>query len=245
RIEDALARVGLTAVANKKVRAYSFGMRQRLGLALTLLRPRQLLVLDEPTNGMDPQGTREIRNLTKELAAEGSTVFLSSHLLSEVEQVCTHVAVMSLGKLLAQGPIAELEAAAGATRLRVEAAVPAALAVAVYFSGGPSSGRGPAFLDRVSHNGMFAALAGLTVTIPFFLPLVVSVVSGDAVAGEANLGTLRYLLTRPSGRTRLLAVKAATVAIFCLSAAAAVAVGGLVAGAILLDRKSTRLNSSH
>ena len=120
RIEDALARVGLTAVANKKVRTYSMGMRQRLGLALALLRPRQLLVLDEPTNGMDPQGTREIRNLTKELAGEGATVFLSSHLLSEVEQVCTHVAVMSLGKLLAQGPIAELEAAAGTTRLRVE-----------------------------------------------------------------------------------------------------------------------------
>jgi len=119
RVEDALARVGLTNVANKKVKAYSFGMRQRLGLALALLRPRQLLVLDEPTNGMDPQGTREIRNLTKELAAEGATVFLSSHLLSEVEQICTHVAVMSLGKLLAQGPIAEL-AGAATTKLRVE-----------------------------------------------------------------------------------------------------------------------------
>ena len=119
RIDDALARVGLTAVANKKVRAYSFGMRQRLGLAMALLRPRQLLILDEPTNGMDPQGTREIRNLTKELAAEGATVFLSSHLLSEVEQICSHVAVMSLGKLLAQGTIAELQAAGG-TKLRVE-----------------------------------------------------------------------------------------------------------------------------
>src|SRR3989441_5169758 len=119
RIDEALARVGLTAVANKKVRAYSFGMRQRLGLALALVRPRQLLVLDEPTNGMYPQGTREIRYLTKELAAEGATVFLSSHLLSEVEQICTHVAVMSLGKLLAQGPLAELQTA-GTTRLRVE-----------------------------------------------------------------------------------------------------------------------------
>ena len=96
--------------------------------------------------------------------------------------------------------------------LAVLAAIPAALAVAVYFSGGPSTGRGPTFLDQVSHNGMFAALAGLTVAIPFFLPLVVAVVSGDAIAGEANLGTLRYLLTRPSGRTRLLATKAATVA---------------------------------
>ena len=119
RIDDALARVGLTAVAGKKVRTYSFGMRQRLGLALALLRPRQLLILDEPTNGMDPQGTREIRNLTKELAAEGATVFLSSHLLSEIEQVCSHVAVMSLGKLLAQGTIVELQAAGG-TKLRVE-----------------------------------------------------------------------------------------------------------------------------
>src|SRR5438309_10695118 len=119
RIDDALARVGLTAVASKKVKAYSFGMRQRLGLANALLRPRQLLVLDEPTNGMDPQGTREIRNLTRELAAEGATVFLSSHLLSEVEQVCTHVAVMSLGKLLAQGTLAELQGGV-AVRLKVE-----------------------------------------------------------------------------------------------------------------------------
>jgi ABC-2 type transport system ATP-binding protein len=121
RTDDALARVGLTAVAGKKVRTYSFGMRQRLGLALAMLRPRRLLVLDEPTNGMDPQGTREIRNLTRELAAEGATVFLSSHLLSEVEQICTHVAVMSLGKLLAQGTLAELQAVGG-TRLRVETA---------------------------------------------------------------------------------------------------------------------------
>jgi ABC-2 type transport system ATP-binding protein len=119
RIDDALARVGLSAVGARKVRTYSLGMKQRLGLALAMLRPRELLVLDEPTNGMDPQGTREIRNLTRELAAEGSTVFLSSHLLSEVEQVCTHVGVMSLGKLLAQGTLAELQGA-GATKLRVE-----------------------------------------------------------------------------------------------------------------------------
>ena len=94
-------------------------MRQRLGLALAMLRPRDLLVLDEPTNGMDPQGTREIRHLIRDLAAEGTTVFLSSHLLSEVEQVCTHVAVMSLGKLLAQGTLGELQAV-GSSRLQVE-----------------------------------------------------------------------------------------------------------------------------
>lgn len=108
RIEEALARVGLTAAGDKKFKAYSLGMRQRLGLANALLRPRQLLILDEPTNGMDPQGTREIRHLVRELAADGTTVFLSSHLLAEVEQVCTHVAVMSAGRLVSQGSLAEL-----------------------------------------------------------------------------------------------------------------------------------------
>jgi ABC-2 type transport system ATP-binding protein len=119
RIEAALARVGLSAAATKKYKAYSLGMRQRLGLASALLRPRDLLVLDEPTNGMDPQGTREIRHLIRDLASDGTTVFLSSHLLSEIEQVCTHAAVMSHGLLLAQGPLAELRAA-GEARLRVE-----------------------------------------------------------------------------------------------------------------------------
>ncbi|MDQ1428390.1 MAG: type transport system ATP-binding protein [Acidimicrobiaceae bacterium] len=118
RIEQALARVGLTAAAGKKYKAYSLGMRQRLGLASALLLPRKLLVLDEPTNGMDPQGTREIRHLIQEFSHDGTTVFLSSHLLSEVEQVCTHVAVMSLGKILAQSTIADLQAS-GARRLAV------------------------------------------------------------------------------------------------------------------------------
>jgi len=118
RIAAALQRVGLEAAAGRKYRAYSLGMRQRLGLAAALLRRRELLVLDEPTNGMDPQGTREIRNLVRELASDGTTVFLSSHLLSEVEQVCTHAAVMALGRLLAQGTLAELRAA-GEARLHV------------------------------------------------------------------------------------------------------------------------------
>ncbi|MEW2547887.1 ABC transporter ATP-binding protein [Streptomyces sp. NPDC047002] len=108
RVEAALGRVGLGAAADKRAKAYSLGMKQRLGLAAALLRPRRLLVLDEPTNGLDPQGMREIRTLVRELAAEGTTVFLSSHLLDEIEQVCTHAAVMARGRLLAQGPVAEL-----------------------------------------------------------------------------------------------------------------------------------------
>ncbi|GGO53140.1 MULTISPECIES: ABC transporter ATP-binding protein [Streptomyces] len=112
RAEAALDRVGLTAAAAKKAKAYSLGMKQRLGLAAALLQPRALLVLDEPTNGLDPQGMREIRSLVRELASEGTTVFLSSHLLDEIEQVCTHAAVMTQGRLITQGPVAELAAGA-------------------------------------------------------------------------------------------------------------------------------------
>jgi len=117
RIDGALERVGLTAAGAKPFRQYSLGMKQRLGLAAALLRPRELLVLDEPTNGLDPQGTREVRHLVREVAAEGTTVLVSSHLLAEIDQVCTHLGVMSRGTLLAQGP---RESIAGSDRHRVE-----------------------------------------------------------------------------------------------------------------------------
>src|SRR5438270_6582370 len=119
------------------------------------------------------------------------------------------------------------------TLLAALASVPVLLALAVRFSGGPHRDEGPAFLSQVSHNGVFAAMAGLTVVLPFFLPLGVAVVAGDAVAGEAQMGTLRSLLARPVGRTRLLAAKLVTAGVFCLAAAAAVAVAGLAAGAVL------------
>lgn len=105
RIGSALDRVGLLAAAGKRYRAYSLGMRQRLAIAAALLSPRELLILDEPTNGLDPQGTREVRHLVTALAAEGATVLVSSHLLAEVEQMCTHLGVMHVGKLVAQGSI--------------------------------------------------------------------------------------------------------------------------------------------
>jgi ABC-2 type transport system ATP-binding protein len=118
RIATALDRVGLTAAAGKRYRNYSLGMKQRLALAAALLVPRELLILDEPTNGLDPQGTREVRTLVAELAAEGATVLLSTHLLAEVEQVCTHVGVMHRGRLVAQEPLAQLRAES-APRARV------------------------------------------------------------------------------------------------------------------------------
>ena len=118
RIATALDRVGLGAAAGKRYRTYSLGMKQRLAIAAALLVPRELLILDEPTNGLDPQGTREVRTLVGALAAEGATVLLSTHLLAEVEQVCTHVGVMHRGKLVAQEPLAQLRSDA-APRARV------------------------------------------------------------------------------------------------------------------------------
>ena len=118
RIDTALERVGLSGVGRKPVKAYSLGMRQRLGLAAALLRNQQLLVLDEPTNGLDPQGIREIRDLLLELHGQGTTVFLSSHLLAEVEQLCTRVGVLDRGRLVLQEQLDVLRAPTGRTLVR-------------------------------------------------------------------------------------------------------------------------------
>ncbi|RWZ58269.1 ATP-binding cassette domain-containing protein [Labedella populi] len=117
RVADALARVGLSAAARKKVGSYSLGMKQRLGIAVALLSPRDLIVLDEPTNGLDPQGTREVRALIRGLNADGTTVLVSSHLLAEIEQLCTHAAVMRTGRLVAQGGLDELRGTTAAFEL--------------------------------------------------------------------------------------------------------------------------------
>nr|WP_204450487.1 ABC transporter ATP-binding protein [Actinokineospora baliensis] len=110
----ALERVGLTAAAGRRFRGYSLGMKQRLGLAAALLVPRKFVVLDEPTNGLDPAGTREIRTIIADLHAAGTTVLVSSHLLAEVEATCTHVAVLNQGTVVAQGELsALLEAGSG------------------------------------------------------------------------------------------------------------------------------------
>ena len=121
RIAEALDRVGLLSAAKKRYRNYSLGMKQRLAIAASLLRPRELIILDEPTNGLDPQGTREVRALVRQIAADGTTVFISSHLLAEVEQVCTHVGVMRTGRLVFQGSLPELRRT-GAARVIVRTA---------------------------------------------------------------------------------------------------------------------------
>jgi ABC-2 type transport system ATP-binding protein len=115
RIDEVLEQVGLAGIGRRPVKAYSLGMRQRLGLAGALLRRPELLVLDEPTNGLDPQGITEIRELLLDLHRAGTTVFLSSHLLAEVEQLCSRVGVLDGGRLVLQGELATLTAPTGAT----------------------------------------------------------------------------------------------------------------------------------
>jgi ABC-type multidrug transport system ATPase subunit len=115
RIDEVLDQVGLSGVGKRPVRAYSLGMRQRLGLAGALLRRPELLVLDEPTNGLDPQGIAEVRELLLELNRAGTTVFLSSHLLAEVEQMATRVGVLNRGRLVLQEQLDVLTAPTGCT----------------------------------------------------------------------------------------------------------------------------------
>ena len=118
RVDDALELVGLGGIDRRPVRAYSLGMRQRLGLAAALLRRPSLLVLDEPTNGLDPQGIREIRELLVRLNEGGTTIFLSSHLLSEVAALCTRVGVMDRGRLVLQDQLDVLGGPTGRIEVR-------------------------------------------------------------------------------------------------------------------------------
>ena len=109
KIQATLAQVGLLARANDKVQTYSLGMKQRLGIGIALLHDPQLIILDEPTNGLDPQGIADIRQLIKSLSKDqGKTVLVSSHLLSEIEQIATHILIIHQGKKMAEGPTSSL-----------------------------------------------------------------------------------------------------------------------------------------
>jgi ABC-2 type transport system ATP-binding protein len=125
RIPGSLARVGLTERADDKVASYSMGMRQRLGVAACLLSDPELLILDEPMNGLDPAGMHEMRTMIRSLVEEGRTVMLSSHLLDEVERTCDAVAIVDHGRVIRQGPIDELVRSAGARVVRLDLSDPA------------------------------------------------------------------------------------------------------------------------
>jgi ABC-2 type transport system ATP-binding protein len=129
RIEGVLDRVGLAARADERVKKYSLGMRQRLGVARALLGDPELLILDEPTNGLDPAGILEFRNLVRRLVGEGRTVVLSSHLLDEVERICDAVAIVDRGRVVWQGAIEAIRGGVGSTLLVEVDDVPAARAL--------------------------------------------------------------------------------------------------------------------
>ena len=122
RVDEALERVGLTERAGDRVKAYSLGMRQRLGIAAALLKRPRLLILDEPSNGLDPAGIREVRELIRALGSRGVTVFLSSHLLGEVEQVCDTVDILVRGKRIASGSVKDVLATRATGEVRVRTA---------------------------------------------------------------------------------------------------------------------------
>lgn len=113
------------------------------------------------------------------------------------------------------------------------AAIPILIAIAVRVTESTSTGRGPALLDRITQNGLFVGITALVVSIPLFLPLTIGVVAGDTIAGEAGLGTLRYLLVAPAGRARLLVVKYVGAAVFCVAATLSVVIAGTLAGLVL------------
>jgi ABC-2 type transport system ATP-binding protein len=131
RIDPSLERVGLTRRAGDKVASYSMGMRQRLGVAACLLGDPELLILDEPMNGLDPAGMHEMRAMITSLADEGRTVVLSSHLLDEVERTCDAVAIVDRGRIIRQGPIDELTRGAGAVVVQVDCAAPGRAAAVI------------------------------------------------------------------------------------------------------------------
>ena len=152
RIAPSLARVGLADRAGDKVATYSMGMRQRLGVAACLLADPELLMLDEPMNGLDPAGMHEMREMIAGLAGEGRTVVLSSHLLDEVERTCDAVAIVDHGRVIRQGPIDELIRGAGAMVVQVDCAEPA---------------RAVQLIDEAGiAAGTALADTGLTVTLP-------------------------------------------------------------------------------
>jgi len=189
QVDRVLRRVGLDEVAHRRAGGFSTGMKQRLGLAMALLEAPELLVLDEPTSGMDAAGRREVKNLLRGLAAEGTTVFLSSHLLHEVEQVCDEVAVLDHGRLVTAGPVASLLPSGALVRLRLEDPAAAAARVAALEGVG-----------RVAVNGAYLEVEGLDAASLVAFLVGMGQVPSEVTSGRPDLESLFLELTSPEGR---------------------------------------------
>jgi ABC-2 type transport system ATP-binding protein len=152
RIAEVIERVGMSDSAQRKVQGYSTGMKQRIGLAAALLHRPDLIILDEPTNGLDPKGMREMRQLLRDLAADGVTIFLSSHLLYEVEQICDRVAVLSRGRIVAEGQVSDLLGQQQMT-VKIGVATPAEAEAALQSLAG---------VERLTVNGHYLEVSGVS-----------------------------------------------------------------------------------
>jgi ABC-2 type transport system ATP-binding protein len=158
RADEVLALVGLSPAAKRKFKGYSLGMKQRLGIAAAMLGDPRVLILDEPSNGLDPEGIRWMRDLLKALAAEGRTVLVSSHLLAEMQQLADDVVIIAAGKLVRQGPVAEvLGSMDGAVKVRVRTPQPAELTTALTDKG---AGVTPLSDGALLVNGLETAAVG-------------------------------------------------------------------------------------
>jgi len=187
RIDEILEQVGLMEAARRKAGKFSSGMKQRLGLAMALLNKPELLILDEPTNGMDPAGMREIRILLRSLVDQGVTVFLSSHLLHEVEQVCDRVAVLNKGKIVAQGAVNELLGQKQVVRVRVPSPAEAAEALSSL----------PGVKD-IQPNGAYVAVSGVSSQDVVSHLVAHNIVPSEISAGQNDLESLFLELTQES-----------------------------------------------
>jgi len=166
RVDEVIEMTGLTSVANKRVGGFSLGMGQRLGIASALLGDPQTLILDEPVNGLDPEGVLWVRNLTKYLASQGRTVFLSSHLMSEMALTADHLIVVGRGRVLADAPVADVVAGASGAKVRVRSPQADALEELLRHAGAAVIATEPGLLEVMGRSaeqvGDAAASAGLS-----------------------------------------------------------------------------------
>jgi ABC-2 type transport system ATP-binding protein len=187
RVEEVLEIVGLTQVAKRNAGRFSTGMKQRLGLGIALLHQPELLILDEPTNGMDPAGMHETRNLLRKLADGGMTIFLSSHLLHEVEQICDEVAVLRKGRIVAQG---RMDVLLGKGIATVKARVPSPADAAALLRAQPG-------VEQVEANGSCVLVRGIPSEAVIVCLVSNGMVPSEVTTGRPDLEELFLELTGP------------------------------------------------
>jgi ABC-type multidrug transport system ATPase subunit len=185
RIEEVLALVDMTEAAGRKTKGYSTGMKQRLGLAAALLHRPSLVILDEPTNGLDPAGMRDVRNLLRSLSDSGVTIFLSSHLLHEVEQVCDRIAVINQGRIVTQGLVSDLLAQREQV---VKVRVPSPAEARRVLENVPGVG-------RIESNGNYIEISGLSSETIVAQLTSNGIIPGEVAVQKSDLESLFLSLT--------------------------------------------------